>query len=144
MSETCWVVYWSHERFEEHSLEEDENVRWTCNEATREGDLALLYVRAPTSSLVALFEATSDAKKSKWALKFGSHPWACQFDVVSEFYDPLSLADMRHDRELWDAWGLVRANFQPGGGRPPRVSDDVCVRLAKRIPELRERFDVEE
>jgi len=144
MSGTWWVLYWSHDSFETKPLDEGEEVHWTCSEETRVGDHALLYVRAPTSSLVALFRAKSGAKHEKWALQFGSHPWACDFEVVSVFYDPLTLAEMRRDRGLWDAWGLVRANFQPAGGRPPRVSDDVCVRLAKRIPELRERFDVEE
>jgi hypothetical protein len=37
---------------------------WTCNEATAEGDRALLYAKAPISAIVRILEATSRAKNN--------------------------------------------------------------------------------
>lgn len=134
---TWWVFYWTHERYESKGIIEGEEYEWTCNAETRKGDLALLYVRRPTSALVGLFLATSNAQRAMWAKKFTVHDFACDVEVMRLFKTPLTLHEMRRDTSLFKAWGAVRGGFQAPGGRPPEITDVIVRHLAKKIPELK-------
>ena len=137
LSRAWWVAYWSHKDFEVNHWKAGQERTWTANKEAEAGDHALLYVKAPTSALVGIFQLTSDAWETDWASQFSHrHPWACEVRVECRFDRPLTIAEMRKDRELCRKWGLIRGNFQPPGGVPPRVPFDVLPMLAKHIPEL--------
>lgn len=85
---------------------------WTCDRATRQGDLVLLYRTHPKKDIAYLIEAGSDAyplesddvADERWT--FG-----CDFHVVTKFTHPLTLSEMRSEAALSN-WGALRRNFQ--------------------------------
>ncbi len=131
-----WVWYWPHDRYVEHDLHSQDSVDWTCNEKTRAGDFALLYVLRPTSSLIGVLQATSDAKRDSSAKEFTIHPWGCEGVVLRMFKQPASLSELRADRWLNKNWGLIRANFQAAHGKSPVVKEAILSRLIRHIPDL--------
>jgi predicted transcriptional regulator len=136
-----WVWYWSHEDYAGDPELQREFDWWTCNESTRAGDFALLYVKRPTSALVGLLQAQSDAEKNSGARVFSSHPWACQSSVVCKFAKPLTLATLRKDRRLAKKWGLIRANFQAAHGAPPRIDEEILKLLLRHLPQIEKYAD---
>ena len=108
---------------------------WTCNEETVEGDRALLYAKAPISAIVGILEATSPAREHHH--EFSVHPWICDFGCITVFEQPIPFRAMRADQQLRNHWGLIRGNFQPPGGKPPRVSGSTLRLLADRFPQLK-------
>lgn len=110
---------------------------WTCNIHSRNGDNALLYARRPVSALVAALAVTSDAIQDPKQQFSTTDCSCCDVKCLSIFKTPLTFREMREDRELREAWGLVRSQFQSPGGRVPRIEDKVICMLADRIPELR-------
>lgn len=110
---------------------------WTCNAQSKNGDNALLYARRPVSALVAALAVTSDAIQDPKQQFSTTDCSCCDVKCLSIFKTPLTFREMREDRELREAWGLVRSQFQSPGGRAPRIDDKVISMLAGRIPELR-------
>ena len=137
--ETCawWMWYWPHENYEGCLLTQGEPVDWTCNEATRAGDLALVYVKRPTSAIVALLKATTDAVFDREAGEFTTHLFCCEGEVASVFEKPVTIQTLRPDPWLQMNWGLLRGNFQPPGGKPPSLTEGIIQRLIQHIPELK-------
>ncbi|HEV3025142.1 MAG TPA: EVE domain-containing protein, partial [Pirellulales bacterium] len=129
-----WVFYRPNELEDAERLNKGRTYWWRCNEKTAKGDVALLYVRGPTSALTAVLKATSDAYQDDSAQEFTTHRWCCDVRVVQVLKAPLTIGKMRRDRELWKCWGLLRANFQ--APKPPRVPSEVLRLLAKHVPEL--------
>ena len=131
-----WVFYCPHDTYNKTPWKIGFKDWWTANTKTREGDYAFLYVRAPISALVGLFEVVSDARRDDAVRASWHHPWVSNVRVECLFEQPLKLTTMRNDEELWKEWGLVRANFQAPSGAPPRVPLEVLPILAKYIPVL--------
>lgn len=86
---------------------------WTCNRNTKAGDLVLLYRAKTKRDIAHLILTTTDAfsiEDDPFARKRGWQ-WACEFDVLYEFDDPLPLSALRADGTFWD-WNPLRMNFQ--------------------------------
>jgi hypothetical protein len=86
---------------------------WTCSRGTKAGDLALLYRAKTRKDIAFLILATTDAFSildDPFAEDQGWQ-WACEFDVLYEFSDPLPLSVLRTNKEFWD-WSALRINFQ--------------------------------
>lgn len=139
-----WMWYWSHEPYSRKEFDSGATVIWTCNEKTRAGDYAVLYVKQPTSAIVGLLQATSDAEPDRDALEHTIHPHACEAEVICFFAAPAKISDLRRDRWLLKNWGLLRANFQASHGKAPRFNDDILLRLARHIDELKRYVAIEE
>ena len=107
---------------------------WTCHEETVEGDRALLYAKAPISAIVGIIEAASNAKEKHH--EFSSYPWVCDYFCVTVFDEPIYFRYLLRDEELRKQWGLIRGNFQPPGGKAPRVTGSTLKLLASRYPQL--------
>lgn len=80
---------------------------WSCDEATRPGDLALLYVTARFSEVRWLMRAED------WAYPLEDDPVAqregwthgCEYRVLERFEQTLGFQELRHSQQLarWDA-----------------------------------------
>ena len=95
----------------------------------------LLYAKAPISAIVGILEATSPAREHHH--EFSAHPWICDFGCITVFEQPIPFRASRADQQLRNHWGLIRGNFQPPGGKPPRVSGSTLRSLADRFPQLK-------
>jgi hypothetical protein len=144
---TWWVFYdpgdddhWGNVEYVRLVKSNHPEQSWTCNEETRQGDCAFLYARRPISAIVAILRATSDADPRN-AAEYTTHGFWCRTQCLAVLERPLALSEMKTDRELTKQWGLVRANFQPPGGRPPRVEASTLDLLAERIPELKSQAE---
>jgi hypothetical protein len=106
---------------------------WTCDRATRKGDLALLYRTSPRFDLKYLFRAESDAYEIGDEQSAAAHNWdyGCDYSIRCAFRRPLKLFDLRSDPVLKN-WGVMRSNFRRRVGRIP---DDTWDRLVELITE---------
>lgn len=145
MARQWWVFYVSGETWQKdqyvREIEETEDSEaegcdwgWTCNEGAEAGDYGLLYARKPISAIVGVFRVTQNARRKHH--RFGAHPWVCHYGCVAILDDPITFRQMRADKELSDVWGLVRGQFQPPGGIPPRVPINVLKLVGDKFPEL--------
>jgi hypothetical protein len=109
---------------------------WTCHKDTKRGDLALLYRTLPRCDLGVLIQATSDSFSITGDDYAAERGWdyACEWDVLYKFDDPLTLNDLRTDPRL-DEWSALRGNFQRKAYRvPPDVWSRLFTRMAKQEP----------
>ena len=86
---------------------------WTCARQTIAGDLALLYRAKTRKDIAYLMLATSNAFSildDPFAEDRGWE-WACDYEALYEFTDPLPLSILRTNKEFWD-WPALRINFQ--------------------------------
>ncbi|MGI8402709.1 MAG: SWIB/MDM2 domain-containing protein [Gemmatimonadaceae bacterium] len=86
---------------------------WTCSRETKAGDLALMYRAKTRKDIAYLILATTDAfsiLEDPFAQEYGWE-WACEYDVLYEFVDPVPLSVLRANKEFWD-WPALRINFQ--------------------------------
>lgn len=86
---------------------------WTCSADTKAGDLVLLYRAKTRRDIAYLILATTDAfsiLKDPFAQERGWE-WACEYDVLYEFRDPIPLSVLRANKEFWD-WSPLRMNLQ--------------------------------
>lgn len=135
-----WVFYVPGEFWEDPEYVKSRSkgtVYWTCHRDTRKGDFALLYAKSPISAVVAIMSVLEDAEINREQEQFAPEPYWCETQIEKVLRHPLHFAQMRQDRELYEAWGAVRASMQAPGGMPPRISEEVLSLLRSRIPELR-------
>jgi SWIB/MDM2 domain/EVE domain/Endonuclease NucS len=86
---------------------------WTCDSKTEAGDLAVLYRAKTRKDIAYLILATTDAysiREDPFAEERGWE-WACDYDVLYKFRDPVPLSALRANEEFWD-WPALRMNFQ--------------------------------
>lgn len=86
---------------------------WTCSPKTQAEDLALLYRATARKDIGYLVLATSDAfslSDDEFAQDRG-WKWACEYEVLYEFVDPLPLSVLRANKQFWE-WGPLRRSFQ--------------------------------
>lgn len=104
---------------------------WTCSQETKAGDLALLYRAKTRKDIAYLILTTTDAfsiREDPFGQERGWE-WACEYDVLYEFADPLPLSVLRANEEFW-GWRPLRINLQ---GRAFRIDDpywDKLIQLA--------------
>ena len=115
-----WVAhsesYLDHDGQDRADLEpgyESEDDWWTCDEATRPGDLAFLWRTKPRSDIGYLFQATSDPYDVPSDVQVLRPNWLhrCDFQVLQRFDNPLPIAQLRRARSL-RGWLAYRCNFQ--------------------------------
>jgi hypothetical protein len=86
---------------------------WTCSRETEAGDLALLYRAKNRKDIGYLILATTDAfslSEDPFAQERG-WKWACEYDILFEFVDPLPLSVLRANEAFWN-WGPLLRSFQ--------------------------------
>lgn len=86
---------------------------WTCNRHTNAGDLVLLYRAKTKKDIGYLILATTDAfsiNDDPFARERGWE-WACEFDILYAFDDPIPLSALRADEVFWK-WSPLGINFQ--------------------------------
>jgi len=96
---------------------------WTCARDTRAGDLVLLYRAKTRRDIAYLILATTDAFSiydDPFAQERGWQ-WACEYDVLYEFVDPIPLSALRNNQQFW-GWGPLRSNLQ---GRAFRIDPPI-------------------
>lgn len=91
---------------------------WTCNKATKEGDLVLLYRAKLKKDIGYLILAESDAYSIADDNDEG-WDYGCDYQVLYKFTNPVHIKDLRKD-PFYDDWGALRGNFQ---GSSFRISD---------------------
>jgi hypothetical protein len=104
----------------------------TCDEATRKGDLVLVYRMAPRKDLRYLFEAESDAYPVDHRVA-PSGGYGCDYRVLHRLDPGISLAELRAD-PLTGTWQPVRVNFRRSQPVPAEVWDRLAVMIAERDP----------
>jgi hypothetical protein len=86
---------------------------WTCSPRTRAGDFALLYRAKKRKDFAFLIVATSDAFRiddDPFAQDKGWR-WACEYEVLYQFVDPVPLSALRSNKDFWD-WPPLKMNLQ--------------------------------
>lgn len=102
---------------------------WTCDPATREGDLALIYRSQVAKDIGYLVAVRSDAERFEDASsEFDGWP-VCRFQVLARFERPVKIDEMRADGVL-AGWPALRASFVR---RAFPVPDAVWDRLLERL-----------
>lgn len=98
---------------------------WTCDPATRDGDLAVLYRSRTPKDVSHLIAVRSDAEVlDDQAGEFaGWH--VCRYQILARFSPTIGIARMRAD-EVVATWPALRADFVK---RAFPVPDDVWARL---------------
>jgi hypothetical protein len=94
---------------------------WSCDQENKKGDYALLYARKPVSAIVGIIAVLSDAYPEHAVAKFTVHEFACEYRFACKLERPLTIGDMRSDKQLSEKWGFVRLPMAPRG-RPPRIA----------------------
>jgi hypothetical protein len=89
---------------------------WTCNKATKEGDLVLLYRAKLKKDIKYLILAESDAYSIADDNDEGWN-YGCDYQVLYKFENPVHIKDLRKDPS-YDDWGpLLLSVNGPGSGR---------------------------
>jgi hypothetical protein len=105
---------------------------WKCDEATRRGDLVLVYRTAPRKDLRYLFEAQSDAYPLAHRVA-PSGGYGCDYRVLHKLDPGISLAELRAD-PVTGTWQPVRVNFRRSQRVPPEVWERLAATIAERDP----------
>jgi hypothetical protein len=141
VSPRWWVIYYSAEKWNASgtiaNCRKRKKIDWSCNEHTRKGDFALLYVKRPVSAIVAIVVAMDNADNTRSHPKYPTEPWWCHVQFQRSLKNPLTISAMRNDPQLRRAWSLVRAQFQPDRTKSPGIDDEVVKLLRSRIPEMK-------
>ena len=92
------------------TLGADSDGWWTCNKATKEGDLVLLWRTSPKKDIRYLIQAESDAYS---IADDNDHGWdyGCDYEVLYKFEHSLHVKDLRQN-PYFDEWGPLRCSFQ--------------------------------
>jgi hypothetical protein len=106
---------------------------WRCDEATRRGDLVLLYRTAPRSDIRYVIEVESDAYPLEHHRAAPPGAYGCDYRVVHKLDPPVSLAHLRAD-PVTARWTAVRGNFKQRTTVPPEVWDRLATIIAHRDP----------
>jgi hypothetical protein len=104
---------------------------WTCDSKTEAGDLAVLYRAKTRKDIAYLILATTDAysiREDPVGEERGWE-WACDYDVLYKFRDPVPLSALRANEEFWD-WSALRMNFQGSAFRIDQKYWNELVELA--------------
>jgi len=122
-----WVIgpkyYLEEDGTDRESLDPEDNYDpggwWTCNKATKEGDLILLYRAKIKKDIKYLILAESDAYS---IVDDNDEGWdyGCDYQVLYKFENPVRIKDLRKDPS-YDDWGPLRCSFQ---GSSFRISDE--------------------
>ena len=92
------------------TLRADSDGWWTCNRATKEGDLVLLWRTSPKKDIRYLIQAESDvysiADENDKGWDYG-----CDYEVLYKFERSLHVKDLRQN-PYFDEWGPLRCSFQ--------------------------------
>ncbi len=83
---------------------------WTCNKATKEGDLVFLWRTSPKKDIGYLIQAESDAYSIADDNDAG-WDYGCDYQVLYKFKNPVHIKDLRKD-PYFDEWGALRCSFQ--------------------------------
>ncbi|OPY50739.1 MAG: lipoprotein NlpI [Methanosaeta sp. PtaU1.Bin112] len=92
------------------TLGADSDGWWTCNKATKQGDLVLLWRTSPKKDIRYLIQAESDAYS---IADNNDHGWdyGCDYEVLYKFEHSLHVKDLRQN-PYFDEWGPLRCSFQ--------------------------------
>lgn len=104
---------------------------WTCSPRVKAGDLALLYRTRPRSDIAFLYLATTDAfsVEGEPDAVERNWEWACEYEVLYGFVDPIPLEAIRGTESLWK-WGALRCSFQGRSFPIPQEHWEALVRMA--------------
>lgn len=125
----------------EPGYESPEDGWWTCDEATRDGDLALLYRTAPFSEVHWLLKTCGNrysiandlvARREGWR-------WGTAYEVLASFPNTITFSEMANSQPLmrWDAIDrkLHGGDEHPGAWPVPMVYwRTLITRLISRNP----------
>jgi len=92
------------------TLGADSDGWWTCNKATKEGDLVLLWRTSPKKDIRYLIQAESDAYSIADDNDEG-WDYGCDYEVLYKFEHSLHVKDLRQN-PYFDEWGPLRCSFQ--------------------------------
>jgi len=92
------------------TLGADSDGWWTCNKATKEGDLVLLWRTSPKKDIRYLIQAESDAYSIADDNDKG-WDYGCDYEVLYKFENSLHVKDLRQN-PYFDEWGPLRCSFQ--------------------------------
>ena len=127
-----WVVgpqyYLEDDGTDRESLDPENNYDpggwWTCNKATKEGDLVFLYRAKLKKDIGYLILAESDAYSIADDNDEG-WDYGCDYQVLYKFGNPVHIKDLRSDPS-YDDWGPLRCSFQ---GTSFKISDEYWTSL---------------
>lgn len=134
-----WVIkpqyYLEDDGTDRESLDPEDNYDpggwWTCNKATKEGDLILLYRAKLKKDIKYLILAESDAYSIADDNDEG-WDYGCDYQVLYKFENPVHIKDLRMDPS-YDDWGPLRCSFQ---GSSFRISDEYWEGLKQKAASL--------
>jgi hypothetical protein len=106
---------------------------WRCDEATRRGDLALVYRTAPHRDLRYVVAAESDAYPLDDQGVATSGGEVCDYRVLHTLDPPIPLADLQAD-PITARWQPVRVHFQRRVAVPPDVWRRLVTIIGRRDP----------
>lgn len=92
------------------TLGADSDGWWTCNKATKEGDLVLLWRTSPKKDIHYLIQAESDAYSIADDNDKG-WDYGCDYEVLYKFEQSLHVKDLKQN-PYFDEWGPLRCSFQ--------------------------------
>jgi len=121
---TYWL--WSTHPLEERieALTPGRRGWWTCHADTKQGDLVAVYLSSPFRQITHIVEASSDAYLNEGGDWDGD--WACEFQSLIQFAQPLGISEMKADRMLANEFKALRGNFQQ---RAYEIPPDVWTHL---------------
>ena len=79
---------------------------WSCHKDTKKGDLAFLYRAKGKSDINHLLQVESDAVPDD---RWGN---SCQYKTLYKFKNPITLEDLKKNKEDFKDWGAYSGNFQ--------------------------------
>lgn len=97
---------------------------WTCNKATKEGDLVILYRAKLKKDLAYLIQTESDAYSIADDNDEG-WDYGCDYRVLYKFKNPIHIKELRKD-PYFDDWPPLRAAFRRSNFK---ISDEYWVSL---------------
>jgi hypothetical protein len=106
---------------------------WRCDEATRRGDLVLVYRTAPRKDFRYVIEVESDAYPLDDHGFATSGVYGCDYRVLHKLDPPVALADLQVD-PITARWRAVRVHFQRSAVVPPEVWRRLVTIVARRDP----------
>jgi tetratricopeptide (TPR) repeat protein len=92
------------------TLGADSDGWWTCNKATKQGDLVLLWRTSPRKDIRYLIQVESDAYSIADDNDKG-WDYGCDYEVLYKFEHSLHVKDLRKN-PYFDEWGPLRCSFQ--------------------------------
>jgi hypothetical protein len=132
MTRRAWLVYGPPEDKDLLVLGDEEDVQWTIHRDAVVGDDVLFYLKSPVSAIVASGRLLTPPSKEKWAEKWSTvMPYGATIKVTTVYEPPIEFRELSCDDELFNFWGLVRAQMQSATG-PQLVLPSILDRLKER------------